>query len=76
MPGILLSYSCFCHISFSSSGNVKSRNAATRNFGSNGGEKSPMITTAHSTKGSQQQQRTDDVRAARKQVSIKGNYVF
>ena len=54
---------------FSGSGNVKTR-AATRNFGSNGGEKSPMITTAHSTKGGQQQQRTDDVRAARKQVSI------
>ena len=49
--------------------NLKTQ-ATIRNCRSNlAVEKSPMMASTHSVRGGQQQQRADDVRAARKQVS-------
>jgi len=52
-----------------SSSSLKTRVSTRGNFdNSTGVEKSPMITTAHSVRGGQQQQRAEDVMSARKQV--------
>ena len=59
------------HFSSGSSSSLKTRVSTRGNFGNSTGgvEKSPMITTAHSVRGGQQQQRAEDVMSARKQVS-------
>lgn len=58
------------NMSSGSSSSLKTRVSTRGNFGNSTGgvEKSPMITTAHSVRGGQQQQRAEDVMSARKQV--------
>ena len=66
------------HFSSGSSSSLKTRVSTRGNFGNSTGgvEKSPMITTAHSVRGGQQQQRAEDVMSARKQVSHQIKFIY